>query len=1350
MQQPDDIPRIAGQLLGFALTFGGAIKCLLIAKRPTTNKKCVWGLAAVLGGWCSVGLIGIIARTMPANMSPVVLVPFCLAALALAITGIILATLGLIEMGNQRGVWVQGKSQAIWSYVLAVLFALPFSVGFYRAVSGLGRVPLASQTKIKPGTKIRFPDANFQFEPPDERWVQIDKNKVNPIASLVMMRGNPGIYFIVIAEKLGVETDVDNPRLVEVIKANLKSVANSSKVISEKPGKVNGYDSVEIQSEFKLNGHSLYSVDAVFCNNGYAYQLLVRGNVRDRATVQSEATKLMKNFSILDPKRVAHIEALKVSDQFTSIFGYEVNLQRDGWRKWAKIGENMPDAEYGVLYRDTGILGVIPIFLGDHDPDWDGVVSAALARVDVSVTDENLVREDGREDGAVREAHYSYERSVDGQDFVYRFRVRQNGKFVYVCVAWHLKDSPEAEQFLTNAISQVTFVPEPKTPHPGTFTPRDARRHALVLNDIGIYYYKAHLYEKSIPYFQSATTFDPKNKVHLKNLIQACIETKQFAKGLESITKAEALGKESEFQAMRAYLLSQTSEEAEAVKTYDALFRSGYRSDEYFTEYLNLLFERGEIETALSRTEKYLESKDSVRVRIWQASLYRQQKEFDKAIRLLETQQSRFPSNTEITFALWESYHAAGRDEEALLLCEQLLKKGFDSGYSYSLRGRAEFALKRYREAKTSFELALKKEPTNSDYKTYLDHISGMLGEGDNSSIKTPIVPVSIPEHVANKTNSFPDAILQEFGAFYEYSAFAISFEKGKELKTTEKAKVKIVNRNGVSKFSSVEFGFDPLSEEIFVNELVVRDQTGKVVSTGKPSDYYVVDQGGEMATQNKTLHAPISGLQPGYTIEWTATKRDFSKANEFRFQNRTLSKYFPVARSVVYLTGDTHLVKQFASPGVSAQKVDGGVFWAMEQPPTFRFEPLQQVAEKYLPMVWLSDASITWPRVATDYLETIKGRLEIDSATRTAAEKHVSAIRQAPQKIVALADFVQTNVTYKAIEFGRRAMVPNPAAKTLENRYGDCKDHAVLLHQMLKSIGIQSHLALIHSYSVVREDMPSLDQFDHVVVYVPTYGSGTFFDCTIKNCGSPESAVANLSGQKALVLDPDNPRLVTVPDYPKNTAKVTVQRILEITNVTDVLSTETITLSGFDAFYNRAIFRASEPANWKAMLQQQLAGELRQVDIQSLRIENLDAVREPLTVQLTTRVRNSFQDTGESLLGRFPVLWELSYVSAAPSENRQSPFQIRIPRTIESKTTVRLPSGFKLRDSGKLNKTTTSTFGHCATSVEEANETIIVKCDIRQDSGSYSASEYSAFEEAMQSATAVIQPNFIFDKAKK
>ncbi len=151
------------------------------------------------------------------------------------------------------------------------------------------------------------------------------------------------------------------------------------------------------------------------------------------------------------------------------------------------------------------------------------------------------------------------------------------------------------------------------------------------------------------------------------------------------------------------------------------------------------------------------------------------------------------------------------------------------------------------------------------------------------------------------------------------------------------------------------------------------------------------------------------------------------------------------------------------------------------------------------------------------------------------------------------IARFVQTNLTYKAIEFGRRARIPKKPSDIIQNKYGDCKDHAVLLQQMLVAVGVPARLALVNLHSPIQTNQPSLDQFDHMIVYVPGDADAQFLDCTSKGADVAETIPAGLAGQEALILDPSEPRFVAIPQYTQNASSISVDQHLNVIDEKDL-----------------------------------------------------------------------------------------------------------------------------------------------------------------------------------------------------
>ncbi|SFD88116.1 DUF3857 domain-containing transglutaminase family protein [Massilia yuzhufengensis] len=89
--------------------------------------------------------------------------------------------------------------------------------------------------------------------------------------------------------------------------------------------------------------------------------------------------------------------------------------------------------------------------------------------------------------------------------------------------------------------------------------------------------------------------------------------------------------------------------------------------------------------------------------------------------------------------------------------------------------------------------------------------------------------------------------------------------------------------------------------------------------------------------------------------------------------------------------------------------------------------------------------------------------------------------------RAIALSDWVRRNIRYVAVYLGPGGVVPHPSASVLANRYGDCKDHAVLLQALLAASGIPSSAALVNADNAYRlPAVPTLGVLNHVIVYVP------------------------------------------------------------------------------------------------------------------------------------------------------------------------------------------------------------------------------------------------------------------------
>lgn len=125
-------------------------------------------------------------------------------------------------------------------------------------------------------------------------------------------------------------------------------------------------------------------------------------------------------------------------------------------------------------------------------------------------------------------------------------------------------------------------------------------------------------------------------------------------------------------------------------------------------------------------------------------------------------------------------------------------------------------------------------------------------------------------------------------------------------------------------------------------------------------------------------------------------------------------------------------------------------------------------------------------------------------------------------EKLLALHNFVASQIRYVGIETGVNGIVPRATGLTLERRFGDCKDKTALFLQMAEIAGLSASPVVVSSHRKNPQKLitPSLAYFDHMVACVDLDGEEVCIDLT--DPYTPTLAAQNfLSAAAALSLAP-------------------------------------------------------------------------------------------------------------------------------------------------------------------------------------------------------------------------------------
>jgi transglutaminase-like putative cysteine protease len=128
---------------------------------------------------------------------------------------------------------------------------------------------------------------------------------------------------------------------------------------------------------------------------------------------------------------------------------------------------------------------------------------------------------------------------------------------------------------------------------------------------------------------------------------------------------------------------------------------------------------------------------------------------------------------------------------------------------------------------------------------------------------------------------------------------------------------------------------------------------------------------------------------------------------------------------------------------------------------------------------------------------------------------------------------WVQDHIKYVAFEEGLEGFIPRQAADVCNKKYGDCKDMASLLTELLQTAGLDAHFTWIGTrdipYDYSEVPLPIVD--NHMISAVKLNNEWVFLDGTDPNCefGYPTHAI---QGKQALIAFDDKKfEVVRVPE---------------------------------------------------------------------------------------------------------------------------------------------------------------------------------------------------------------------------
>jgi hypothetical protein len=340
-----------------------------------------------------------------------------------------------------------------------------------------------------------------------------------------------------------------------------------------------------------------------------------------------------------------------------------------------------------------------------------------------------------------------------------------------------------------------------------------------------------------------------------------------------------------------------------------------------------------------------------------------------------------------------------------------------------------------------------------------------------------------------------------------------------------------------------------------------------------------------------------------------------------------------------------------------------------------------------------------SWSEVGNWYRNLASARRSASAEIKQKVTALTASAATPLEKMRALAQFIQHDIRYVAIELGIGGWQPHPAAEVFVHRYGDCKDIATLLAAMLREIGVDSYDVRINvRRGVVTPATPAHLAFNHAIIAIklpegvtepsliatmqhPKLGRLLFFDPT--NELIPFGQIGGyLQANYGLLVTPEGGELVEVPKQPSTTNGI--QRTAKL--ALDAQGTlrgdvEEVRVGDRASFQRRTLTTVTKDSDRIKPIEGLLADSLSTFRITKATLINLQQIGQPLGFNYSFEAQNYAKSAGGLLLVRPRVLGRRSSALLETKEPRKYPVEFDGPELDTDAFDVTLPPAYEVDD---------------------------------------------------------------------
>ncbi|PWK92630.1 transglutaminase-like putative cysteine protease [Hallerella porci] len=982
-----------------------------------------------------------------------------------------------------------------------------------------------------------------------------------------------------------------------------------------------------------------------------------------------------------------------VTDYESKALGYRFHVNDTLWHFWSGIAAQNGDPDLVLANRaEESAFFVYGTIVDPNEVSALDLQKVLLIRLGLDPNDPNLETERVRGGNAEKfTLNFTCTRVIDGYDFRYVGRYFwENGRGILVA-SWAqgvlYKKYAKAMQ---QAIDGITLFEKPTT----LSDEKSLRFQAAVVNQVGLLRLAENQPLVALSYFEKANKMDPTEPLYLINCGFVYQLKELYGPGVNHFqSEMDLVRKSGRLLSILGEMYEAMMDYGEARKYAEMALRYTPNNPEYVINLSDALWGLGQRTQSLAVVQNLYDKQPSSRLGVYLAKTYMGMDLYAEAVEVLYATKKRFGMSIDLGLTLMDALIFLGRYSEALAVSEEVLPLGTSDYRVWTLRGKVQFYSKNYAQAEKSLSHALLMHPEDEDIKSFLSATKAFLGKADNRTLQKKIEPVEMrPVALAALVNREYSTKAKEdgFPAVVHYSREALRADKDKAWVRTKQQLIEILDTRGVGLYAELAFNFLPGYDRIYLNALEVYDSTMKLKAKMNLNGAYIT-YATELGLDNEmqTAHFPLEKLSPGDFIFVQISRTSIANYGVIPFVSFEASEEIPVQQTSFKIYADTsRFVTEEYGPLSTHYDADGEE-WKIEDPIVIRHEPFMPVYRDYGAGFELTGKR-TWQDVGREYENLIRHQFKNAIPVREKAFE-VRGSRLGLEAILAEVRYVRENIRYRDVRFGGHSLIPQISETTLRERRGDCKDQSLLLKEMLAAIGVPSKLVAIHLSDPGFETLPSIQQFNHMMLYIPKGEKypEMWVDPSDKG-GNNRPVPLDMEGKVALVIDGDSSHVAVTPVLEdEKEHQVFLGHRLHLSADGSAEFRDSLSLKGKFASVLRNQLYGKDAKEMEVLIQDLIAQRIPDVSISRVRAENVTDFDKPLKLVITFASKNYFGKSSAGIRGRYPNVWERAIMHLPKVRTRYLPIRMPHETEFESELVVTADGNVQVKEAPALNHET-------------------------------------------------------------